>query len=107
MYNCLIGNVLFYCHSFAVFNSNGLVILNMLSFSSLLLRRECCTFSNGEYVKAGLAELELWCCQAKEEVFFFLVVIFICVYTQSWTICLFLMAYLRPITVLIFFLHLP
>ncbi|KAI7734854.1 hypothetical protein M8C21_008792 [Ambrosia artemisiifolia] len=33
----------------------------------LLLRRECCTFSNGEYVKAGLAELELWCCQAKEE----------------------------------------
>ncbi|KAK2982633.1 hypothetical protein RJ640_015012 [Escallonia rubra] len=33
----------------------------------LLLRRECCTFSNGEYVKAGIAELELWCCQAKEE----------------------------------------
>ncbi|KAG4913301.1 hypothetical protein JHK86_053734 [Glycine max] len=33
----------------------------------LLLRRDCCTFSNGEYVKAGLAELELWCCQAKEE----------------------------------------
>ncbi|WJX40434.1 Myosin-6 [Trifolium repens] len=23
--------------------------------------------SNGEYVKAGLAELELWCCQPKEE----------------------------------------
>lgn len=38
---------------------------------SLLLRRECCTFSNGEYVKSGLAELELWCCQAKEEVNFF------------------------------------
>jgi len=36
--------------------------------SSLLLRRDCCTFTNGEYVKAGLAELELWCCQAKEEV---------------------------------------
>ncbi|PON37144.1 Dilute domain containing protein [Parasponia andersonii] len=34
---------------------------------SLLLRRECCTFSNGEFVKAGLAELELWCCQAKDE----------------------------------------
>ena len=27
---------------------------------SLLLRRECCSFSNGEYVKAGLAELEVW-----------------------------------------------
>nr|DAD20122.1 TPA_asm: hypothetical protein HUJ06_021585 [Nelumbo nucifera] len=41
--------------------------INVQMFNSLLLRRECCTFSNGEYVKAGLAELELWCCQAKEE----------------------------------------
>lgn len=31
-----------------------------LSLGSLLLRRECCTFSNGEYVKSGLAELEKW-----------------------------------------------
>lgn len=35
---------------------------------SLLLRRECCSFSNGEYVKAGLAELEQWCYEATEEV---------------------------------------
>lgn len=35
---------------------------------SLLLRRECCSFSNGEYVKAGLSELELWCYDATEEV---------------------------------------
>lgn len=35
---------------------------------SLLLRRECCTFSNGEYVKSGLAELELWCAEADVEV---------------------------------------
>lgn len=41
--------------------------INVQLFNSLLLRRECCTFSNGEYVKAGLAELELWCAQAKEE----------------------------------------
>ncbi|CAK7349482.1 unnamed protein product [Dovyalis caffra] len=41
--------------------------INVQLFNSLLLRRECCTFSNGEYVKAGLAELELWCVQAKEE----------------------------------------
>ncbi|MED6193011.1 hypothetical protein PIB30_014993 [Stylosanthes scabra] len=34
---------------------------------SLLLRRECCSFSNGEYVKTGLAELELWCVDATEE----------------------------------------
>ncbi|GER24987.1 myosin XI [Striga asiatica] len=33
--------------------------VNVQLFNSLLLRRECCTFSNGEYVKAGLAELEL------------------------------------------------
>ncbi|KAI4349312.1 hypothetical protein L6164_009917 [Bauhinia variegata] len=41
--------------------------INVQLFNSLLLRRDCCTFSNGEYVKAGLAELEQWCCQAKEE----------------------------------------
>uniref|UniRef100_A0A7N0SYH6 Uncharacterized protein n=1 Tax=Kalanchoe fedtschenkoi TaxID=63787 RepID=A0A7N0SYH6_KALFE len=41
--------------------------INVQLFNSLLLRRECCTFSNGEYVKAGLAELELWCAQATEE----------------------------------------
>ncbi|KAK3026388.1 hypothetical protein RJ639_042598, partial [Escallonia herrerae] len=41
--------------------------INVQLFNSLLLRRECCTFSNGEYVKSGLAELELWCGQAKEE----------------------------------------
>ncbi|XP_019461246.1 PREDICTED: myosin-6-like [Lupinus angustifolius] len=41
--------------------------INVQLFNSLLLRRDCCTFSNGEYVKAGLAELELWCVQAREE----------------------------------------
>lgn len=41
--------------------------INVQLFNSLLLRRECCTFSNGEYVKSGLAELELWSAQAKEE----------------------------------------
>ena len=39
-----------------------------VEFFSLLLRRECCSFSNGEYVKAGLAELEQWCYDATEEV---------------------------------------
>ncbi|GJV21300.1 myosin-11 isoform X1 [Tanacetum coccineum] len=34
---------------------------------SLLLRRECCSFSNGEYVKAGLAELRDWCHNATDE----------------------------------------
>ncbi|CAI0448330.1 unnamed protein product, partial [Linum tenue] len=34
--------------------------INIQLFNSLLLRRECCTFSNGEYVKSGLAELEKW-----------------------------------------------
>ncbi|GMI96153.1 myosin XI B, ARABIDOPSIS THALIANA MYOSIN XI B, MYOSIN XI-8, MYOSIN XI B [Hibiscus trionum] len=41
--------------------------INVQLFNSLLLRRECCTFSNGEYVKSGLAELELWCGEADFE----------------------------------------
>ncbi|XP_010526029.1 PREDICTED: myosin-15 [Tarenaya hassleriana] len=41
--------------------------INLSLFNSLLLRRECCTFSNGEYVKSGLAELEKWIANAKEE----------------------------------------
>ncbi|XP_055811970.1 myosin-6-like [Solanum dulcamara] len=41
--------------------------INVQLFNSLLLQRECCTFSNGEYVKAGLQEIELWCGNIKEE----------------------------------------
>ncbi|GMH17584.1 hypothetical protein Nepgr_019425 [Nepenthes gracilis] len=41
--------------------------INVQLFNSLLLRRECCSFSNGEYVKTGLAELERWCHDATEE----------------------------------------
>lgn len=38
--------------------------INVQLFNSLLLRRECCSFSNGEYVKAGLGELEHWIYEA-------------------------------------------
>ena len=31
--------------------------VNVQLFNQLLLRRECCSFSNGEYVKTGLAEV--------------------------------------------------
>ncbi|KAK8572973.1 hypothetical protein V6N13_048544 [Hibiscus sabdariffa] len=41
--------------------------INMQFFNSFLVRRECCTLSNGEYVKYGLIELELWCAQATDE----------------------------------------
>ncbi|KAK4356924.1 hypothetical protein RND71_022534 [Anisodus tanguticus] len=41
--------------------------VNVQLFNSLLLQRECCTFSNGEYVKAGLEEIEHWCGNVKEE----------------------------------------
>ncbi|XP_057518860.1 myosin-9-like isoform X2 [Amaranthus tricolor] len=44
-----------------------LSFINVQLFNSLLLRRECCSFSNAEYVKAGLAELENWCFDANEE----------------------------------------
>ncbi|GFQ02170.1 myosin-8 [Phtheirospermum japonicum] len=32
----------------------------------LLARGECCTFSNAEYMKSGLDELEVWCGHAQE-----------------------------------------
>ncbi|GLJ12586.1 hypothetical protein SUGI_0194010 [Cryptomeria japonica] len=41
--------------------------INVQLFNSLLLRRECCSFSNGEYIKSGLAELERWMCEASEQ----------------------------------------
>ncbi|GKV19499.1 hypothetical protein SLEP1_g29752 [Rubroshorea leprosula] len=41
-------------------------IINVDLFNSLLLREEFCTFSNGEYVKSGLVEPELWHEQATE-----------------------------------------
>ncbi|CBI18399.3 unnamed protein product, partial [Vitis vinifera] len=42
---------------------------SMFSYSigNLLLRRKCCSFSNEEFVKTGLAELENWCHEATEE----------------------------------------
>ncbi|XP_073304542.1 myosin-15-like [Primulina huaijiensis] len=44
-----------------------LSFINIKLFNSLPLRRECCTFSNGEYVKSGLAELEKWIVNVTEE----------------------------------------
>ncbi|KAJ6824987.1 myosin-6-like [Iris pallida] len=41
--------------------------INAQLFNGLLLRRECCSFSNGEYVKSGIEDLGLWCGQAKPE----------------------------------------
>ncbi|KAG2535231.1 myosin-12-like isoform X1 [Panicum virgatum] len=41
--------------------------LNVQLFNSLLLRRECCSFSNGEFLKAGLQELEQWYSRTTEE----------------------------------------
>ncbi|MFS7997606.1 putative Dilute domain-containing protein [Helianthus anomalus] len=41
--------------------------INDQLFNSLLLRRECCSFSNGDYVKARLGELKDWCFNATDE----------------------------------------
>lgn len=51
-----------------LFSHENYVMPCFILIRSLLLRRECCSFSNGEYVKAGLAELEQWCDEATEEV---------------------------------------
>ena len=39
--------------------------INVNMFNALLLRRECCSFSNGEYIAAGLSELENWLTENK------------------------------------------
>ena len=44
-----------------------LSFVNVQLFNQLLLRRECCSFSNGEYVKAGLSEVEQWISTAGEQ----------------------------------------
>ncbi|KAI7740048.1 hypothetical protein M8C21_006224, partial [Ambrosia artemisiifolia] len=41
---------------------------NVQLFNSLLLHKECCTFQNGAYLKAGLDQLEVWCSKATTEV---------------------------------------
>uniref|UniRef100_M8BS99 Myosin-J heavy chain n=1 Tax=Aegilops tauschii TaxID=37682 RepID=M8BS99_AEGTA len=47
--------------------SQVFAFMNVQLFNSLLLRRECCSFSNGEFLKAGLQELEQWCSRTTEE----------------------------------------
>ncbi|XP_078430884.1 myosin-12-like [Wolffia australiana] len=41
--------------------------INVQLFNSLLLRRECCSLSNAEYVKAGLHDLEEMCSRVTVE----------------------------------------
>ncbi|KAF7837384.1 myosin-7-like isoform X11 [Senna tora] len=41
--------------------------INVQLFNSLVSNQECCTCSNGEFVKSGLDELEKWCGEATEE----------------------------------------
>ncbi|GKA89745.1 14-3-3 domain-containing protein [Tanacetum coccineum] len=40
------------------------IIVNTESF---VVRRECCSFDHGEYIKEGLSELKSWCHQATEK----------------------------------------
>ncbi|KAG8055648.1 hypothetical protein GUJ93_ZPchr0001g33025 [Zizania palustris] len=42
-------------------------LIDVQLFNRLLLRRECCSFSNGEYVKVGLTELKHWSDNATRE----------------------------------------
>eukprot|EP00983_Pelagomonas_calceolata_P033698 1055420-Pelagomonas_calceolata.AAC.2 len=39
--------------------------MNVQLFNQLLLRRECCSFSNGEYVKTGLLQVSGWLLQGE------------------------------------------
>ncbi|KAM0843588.1 hypothetical protein ACQ4PT_057616 [Festuca glaucescens] len=42
-------------------------MVNVQLFNRLLLRRECCSFSNGEHIRAGLAQLKHWCNDVAQE----------------------------------------
>ncbi|MFS7930643.1 putative Dilute domain-containing protein [Helianthus anomalus] len=48
--------------------ASSICLLTCMSASFVLLNRECCFVSNGEYVQAGLSKLEQWCYKATEEV---------------------------------------
>lgn len=58
-----------YVHSMIIrkIYSQAFAFINVQLFNSLLLRRECCSSSNGEFLKAGLHELEEWCSKATKE----------------------------------------
>jgi hypothetical protein len=65
MSNCLTGKHFV----LAILSSHMYSFSKIVSFKTrLLLRRECCSFSNGEYVGAGLAELKHWSESATREV---------------------------------------
>uniref|UniRef100_A0A0D9WJ44 Myosin motor domain-containing protein n=1 Tax=Leersia perrieri TaxID=77586 RepID=A0A0D9WJ44_9ORYZ len=42
-------------------------MVNVQLFNRLLLRRECCSFSNGEYIRAGLTQIKHWCNDVTQE----------------------------------------
>ncbi|XP_023156085.1 myosin-11 isoform X10 [Zea mays] len=42
-------------------------VVNVQLFNRLLLRRECCSFSNGQYIKDGLTQLRYWCNDVSQE----------------------------------------
>ncbi|RCV16773.1 hypothetical protein SETIT_3G164800v2 [Setaria italica] len=42
-------------------------MVNVQLFNRLLLRRECCSFSNGQYIKDGLTQLKHWCNDVSRE----------------------------------------
>ncbi|XP_015693143.1 myosin-9-like isoform X2 [Oryza brachyantha] len=42
-------------------------MVNVQLFNRLLLRRECCSFSNGEYIRAGLTQVKHWCNDVTQE----------------------------------------
>lgn len=68
MFSCLTGKSTTVATVMSLYKTYLLMFFPFNQSCSLLLRRECCSFSNGEYVKTGLAELEQWCHEATEEV---------------------------------------
>ena len=71
MYNYLTGNFFLAVLSYYLVRSEQLTLIHVrssLSENRLLLRRECCSYSNGQYIKDGLTQLKHWCNDVSREV---------------------------------------
>lgn len=70
MCNCLTGRFFFGCTIILSCYKYEICPCSVSSLfeNRLLLRRECCSFSNGQYIKDGLTQLKYWCNDISQEV---------------------------------------
>jgi myosin V len=60
--------MIFCCQKYELLLTSTQALSSTLHGNRLLLRRECCSCSNGQYIKAGLTQLKHWCDDVSGEV---------------------------------------